>query len=424
MLIYSFLSAYPRQTIPSHLLNHKAFWIEDFLTSNTTDDLNDFMRELAHFPSNIDDLKTIGFIPRHEHVGEAQPIEEGEICSHPFLVPNIDKTLCILPQRIDIGKHFITSGGPDAIREPYEKMISRVTSFGRYMMGNLEKYPIMERLFASETFQSGAKSICPEDKQYLDPFQFNFIMQVPGQTVATHIDGAYFWGATRKEIPQWLLACMVFSGLFQDRFIDQVQVVAYLHKWAPEETTGGVFVHYNTASDEPERMVPLPRSAALIDGSKTIHAALVYRPDVAAPTLDKNQQNELRYVGDETWHLMVGEKVSRVFSTDELRMSIVYRARCFSSEEDRDRFYNLPDEHILPLEDILAELQAALVRRGKYTAQALHAMPRLDLALTLIDSYIAYPLPSAGTALIPFNYCFLGKMWPGVLDRLLHYVCE
>lgn len=46
-------------------------------------------------------------------------------------------------------------------------------------------------------------------------------MQVPGQTVATHVDGVYFWGATRREFPQWLLACMMFSGLFQDEFIHQ-----------------------------------------------------------------------------------------------------------------------------------------------------------------------------------------------------------
>ena len=49
-------------------------------------------------------------------------------------------------------------------------------------------------------------------------------MQVPGQTVPLHIDGAYFWGATRFQMPQWLLAAMVFSGLFQDLFVDQVSV--------------------------------------------------------------------------------------------------------------------------------------------------------------------------------------------------------
>ena len=115
--------------------------------------------------------------------------------------------------------------GPDAIREPYEKMLSRVSSFGRYMFEKVDDYPTVVDLFAQDKFQNAAKSICPSDKQFLDPFQFNFIMQVPGQTVATHIDGAYFWGATRKTVPQWLLACMVFSGLFKDKFVDQVSII-------------------------------------------------------------------------------------------------------------------------------------------------------------------------------------------------------
>ena len=66
-------------------------------------------------------------------------------------------------------------------------------------------------------------------------------MQVPGQTVATHIDAVYFDGASRFEYPQWLLAVMEFSGLFQDKFIDQVQVVGYLHDWnvTSEDTLSG-----------------------------------------------------------------------------------------------------------------------------------------------------------------------------------------
>jgi hypothetical protein len=47
---------------------------------------------------------------------------------------------------------------------------------------------------------------------------------VPGQTVAMHLDAPYFWGASRVSVPQWLLVSMVFSGLFQDKFVDQVQV--------------------------------------------------------------------------------------------------------------------------------------------------------------------------------------------------------
>jgi hypothetical protein len=51
-----------------------------------------------------------------------------------------------------------------------------------------------------------------------------FIIQVPGQSVASHLDGVYFWGASRFDFPQWLLAAMKLSGLpeFEEHYIDQV----------------------------------------------------------------------------------------------------------------------------------------------------------------------------------------------------------
>ena len=75
---------------------------------------------------------------------------------------------------------------------------------------------------------------------------------MPGQTVALHLDAPYFWGADRFQFPQWLLASMVFSGLFQEQFIDQVQVVAYLHNWTdPGNLKAGRFIYWNDANDAP-----------------------------------------------------------------------------------------------------------------------------------------------------------------------------
>ena len=102
-----------------------------------------------------------GFDVLHEHIGEAAPLVN-DACTNPFLVPNKNRTMCILPQRIDlgkfkntvpfvywvlvnrtfnlqIGKHFILTGGPDAIREDFELMVDRLTSFGRYIF-DIDKY--------------------------------------------------------------------------------------------------------------------------------------------------------------------------------------------------------------------------------------------------------------------------------------------
>ena len=93
-----------------------------------------------------------------------------------------------------LGKHFILSGGCDGIKESYDQMIHRVTSFGRYNFfhdGFAEKHPVIGELFQDEKFLKLGRDVCPKDKQYLDPFQFNFIVQIPGQTVATHLDAPW-----------------------------------------------------------------------------------------------------------------------------------------------------------------------------------------------------------------------------------------
>jgi len=99
-------------------------------------------------------------------------------------------------------------------------------SFASYIF-DVNKYPIIKELFASKVFTDNARSVCPPDEQYLDTFQMNFILQVPGQTVAIHTDAPCKFGrnknkflsksfffycmlldfhhATRFQFPQWLL---------------------------------------------------------------------------------------------------------------------------------------------------------------------------------------------------------------------------
>jgi hypothetical protein len=282
-------------------------------------------------------------------------------------------------------------------------------------MFDLKEYPSVERLFTSPDFQAAAKRVCPKDKQYLDPFQFNFIIQVPGQTVALHVDGVYFWGATRFQIPQWLLAVMKFSGLFEDRFVDQIQVVAYLHRWTSEDPKDGAFVFWRK-NDHEEYVPAAPLLGSIVDGSKIVHAALVYRPNVKAPKLNKSHKNELIYLGEENWQLQSNGQIVNNYTTNDLRISIVYRARCFESEERAKHFNNLPEEEILPLDSILNTLKKGLIAKGKLTEQAAKDIAPMDLALKLMDTYLAYPLPPH--AIIPYNYCTLSKLFPAIKPAL------
>lgn len=216
---------------------------------------------------------------------------------------------------------------------------------------------------------------------------------------------------------------MVFSGRFTDRFVDQVQVVAYLHQWHPDSREGaGDFVHWANGS-VPIAETPWPRAGSAIDGSKSVHAAEIYRGSSRSPPLpllDKSRRNVLSFEGpdDENgWVLRADGEVLQRYDTDDLRVSIVYRARCFATKAEAQRFGGDggPAEQRLTLEAILTTLADELVRRGKAeSVEAALALDRRTFAFQLMDAFIAYPLPSVEAApWMPYNFCAVVRLLPG-----------
>ena len=261
-----------------------------------------------------------------------------------------------------------------------------------------------------------------------------------GQTVAAHLDAPYFWGANRFQYPQWLLVVMVFSGLFEDIFIPQVQVVAYIHEWEPKgDSSGGSFLYWGaqeankTASksqDGERRFVhapvnsvqPKPRAGVTVDGSKLVHAANIYRGDDELPEIDRQGTPVLAYNKEtDLWDLKVHDKLIRSYTMDDLRISIVFRARCFANAEEATRFQSQlhDNENAMKLDDILEVLVNDLQSRGRIGDDAMQ-MDRTALALKLMDEYIRYPF--SPTAKFPLNYCALPRILPWT-EKMLSYVC-
>lgn len=206
----------------------------------------------------------------------------------------------------------------------------------------------------------------------------------------------------------------VFSNLFAERFIDQVQVVAYFHEWTDAAVRGGNFKYFHDSAT-PAEMLALPRSGSVIDGSKSVHAADVYLANDIPPQLDKSKVNVLKYAGGVSWKLMSGDHTIRTYNASELRWTVVYRARCFEDPSARDLYHNNTER--LSLDDVLNVFASDLLRRGLVSSiNATLTMPRLELAVLLLDTYIKYPLSTAAS--VPYNYCALGKLVPWLAPML------
>lgn len=148
-----------------------------------------------------------------------------------------------------------------------------------------------------------------------------------------------------------------------------------------DEALSGQFLYYPTNDETPQMVPPLPLAGSAVDGSKLVHAAGVYKPEISPPTLDKDKNNALFYVGDEKWHLKEDDKILRKYDTSDLRMTVVYRSRCFESEEAMLSFNKRnpsaavikpkPEEidtsSNMKLEEILDTLKADLVQKNLLT---------------------------------------------------------
>uniref|UniRef100_A0A914D543 Uncharacterized protein n=1 Tax=Acrobeloides nanus TaxID=290746 RepID=A0A914D543_9BILA len=359
--------------IPDHLLGHTARFHPEFISVELQKRLLKLIKETKVFPWDSD-KSDIFFSRTYTDIGEDIPIGSDGTCSNPYLIPNQDKSKCILEPWFAYTRHFLLYGGLDGLKEN---------------------------------------------------FTFHFIIQVPGQTAPVHIDNPYFEDATMFQYPPWLLEVMAGSGLYQDTFIDQVQGVGYLHEWNKPKY-GGQFAYFDKNTIVPTYEKPTPRSVMLIDGSKTIHASTIYKPKFRPPIMAKDAKNELVFSptkeGDETWELRSNDKILRKYHTDDLRINAIYRARCFESEEKRKEFnkwYKTPGNG-RPIEEILNELKEELVNKRDYDRKTLDSMPRFDLALVLVDEFVKYPWPTR--SLFPYNYCALPDLYPWT-EKYLKWIC-
>jgi len=110
----------------------------------------------------------------------------------------------------------------------------------------------------------------------------------------------------------------------------------------------------------------------------------------------------------------------RDYTIDDLRVSLVWRSRCFATEADKKAWHN--QQHMLTVAEVLDTLWADLIKRGRVSSTTTRPAP-LDLALLLLDEYVYYPSYFAVKPWIPLNYCMLKKRFPGYLDWIMDRIC-
>ena len=256
-------------------------------------------------------------------------------------VLNNDQDEWILPRRYDAmvgGQHTNNWNRPRDVRNP--------TGFREtYAYGDAHsleffhpKAQAVEQLL-TEKFTPLALRIYP-DKPIVECNVVYCNVLIPGQEVGMHSDVPEFRGVNRLTAPNWLLGVMQHSGLFEEYRVHGVTCVSYY-----QDTQEGELAAYTQGPDKPGQVYPARfASCTIFDADSTFHQAdRVSQRLEHVPVTPRG--TTLRFAGGEgaqrEWslHAAEGQEVGRFFWRD-MRMSVSWKAHCFSSPEAQELYHS------------------------------------------------------------------------------------
>lgn len=152
----------PRPNVP--IKSYEYHYVRDFFPPEVADRLKERVKEEGVYRTALQDATSF-----YEHIGEAAPIDD-PICDHPYMVPNHNHTLCMLPQRFDVGRHHLLTGGRTGAKERYTPLVSRLSSFLAYLFDDLDTDTFQRHLFQSPRYKERAEDVC-RGHTVMDPIQ-------------------------------------------------------------------------------------------------------------------------------------------------------------------------------------------------------------------------------------------------------------
>ncbi|MFT4517807.1 MAG: hypothetical protein ACI9JM_000184 [Halioglobus sp.] len=290
-----------------------------------------------------------------------------------------------LPQRFDAGINYFNSGLDGSGNKDDDKTAASRTNYFRetYAYGadiradGIQAF--LEHLPLAETARqlSGCNNIVPAIV-YAN-------LLVPGQELAIHTDVPEFRGANRKLYPQWLLVCMLHSGLFDAWRIPIQTCVSWFG-----DATGGAFTFYPEGASAARQSIPVTHNTAImLDTDKVFHG--VERVQQVLPDLPTiGRETRLHFCGDGQWELREGDAVLAQYNWGQLRYSISWKAYCFEDEAKEALWHEGSDD--LTLEMILSTLEGELRERGALSGDR---PDPTSFALLLVEQFIHFPSAAA-----------------------------
>jgi hypothetical protein len=255
-------------------------------------------------------------------------------------------------------------------RSPYPLMAGS-KGYGE-LMGDQPLYPFFRSVWAHD---GKAKDAEAQELLHYEPFSeaarslfsagvvrpSSLIVNVMGpmEDGGTHVDAPTFRGLTR-ETPIWLSVLMGMSGLFDRWAVRVAGVLTWFYDMAD-----GEFEYWPLGLDSPSELVrgPFGNTALVADNDLMSHrvrrigdASSFNRKVVLTPS------STIRADGGDQWEIRDGPSVLTVLGSEDVRVSLLWKAITFADERAAQVYDNHEDD--LTLIDIVSIFSADLARRG------------------------------------------------------------
>ena len=291
-----------------------------------------------------------------------------------------------LAQRYDAAVNFVRTGGRFGRKDADRGLMAARTNYFRetYAYGDEVTAAGIESFMTHEALLGAARRL--HGREVIEPAIGYANVLLPGQELAVHTDVPEFRGANRKITPEWLLVVMHHSGLFDRWRMPIATGISYFGGG-----TGGELAYYpEGAAGDAATYPPRHNTAVVLDTDSVFHG-------VDRVLGDERELGRIRpgmrlsHAADGRWSVRDDEDLISSYDEDEVRLSISWKAYCFTDDAERDAWRTKTDD--LSLETILDALVDDLVAHGRLEAGAARP-PDAELGRLLIDEYVRFPAPT------------------------------
>jgi hypothetical protein len=286
-----------------------------------------------------------------------------------------------LTRRHDALMHFYRRRAAAGLQEKMSVIAARTNLYrGTLAEPGAAVFPGAEGLWRHPAFATAAGRLT--GKPLVRPSMLYANILLPGQELAIHRDTPAFRGMDQTNTPEWLLVCMLASGLFSRWRVRIGAAVAF-----GSTPQAGAFLVYADGLDRPPREVPaVTDTAVMLDTDALIHGVARVGAADAPPPQAPIGSEITWHPASSRWILRHKERPIAEYGWDDVRLSFQWKGKCYADEAEEALVASGDDDlgRATAVDLLIADLRA----RGVLT----DTLPDdTQLALAMIDAYVTFP---------------------------------